>query len=130
MAWERRRIDTGIERINFAVNADRDPELYAWIQSLPFGKASAIIKSVLLDHIERGGDHIEYETARIPRRVRRTIDAPADLRPALPVDARVPAPAPAPAPEKDNKVTDDTVISDGDDDAGAMAFLALQSQFD
>lgn len=142
MAWERQKIDTGIERVNFVVTVEKDPELYYWIQSLPFGKLSSTIKAVLLDHIERGGDHPEIETARSPKRRRAIIS---NARPARAIErdqgeldaqdaqmatrqsapGAVPTIRRAPLPQS---LTDDQGEVEGEGSDGATDFLALQSQ--
>lgn len=52
--WVRVKDDSGIEKVSLVVRRDTDPEVYEWLQGIPYGKANAYIKAALKAFIEEG----------------------------------------------------------------------------
>lgn len=56
--WVRVKDDSGIEKVSLVVRRDTDPEVYEWLQGIPYGKANAYIKAALKAFIEEGRDPV------------------------------------------------------------------------
>lgn len=97
--WVRVKDDSGVEKVSLVVRRDADPEVYEWLQSIPYGKANAYIKSALRSFIQEG-----RESVALPRAAARAPAPP--VPPSLDRQVIAPAPAerhgaasPAPLPE-------------------------------
>jgi len=53
--WVRVKDDSGIEKVSIVVRRDTDPEVYEWLQGIPYGKANAYIKAALRAYLKGDG---------------------------------------------------------------------------
>lgn len=109
-----RNNDSGISRFSFTVKRDNDPDLYAFVRSLPYGTISLHLKAALRLYLNQIGD-MELAAS----------SAPVALMPASDTAARAPqirlqaqhTPAPATTliiraqePDLETEITSETVV--------------------
>lgn len=52
--WVRVKDDQGIEKVSLVVRRDVEPDVYEWLQNIPYGKVNARIKEALRFFIQSG----------------------------------------------------------------------------
>lgn len=111
--WVRVKDDSGIEKVSLVVRRETDPEVYEWLQGIPYGKANAYIKAAIKAFIQEGRDPVAVP----PPTARVTASPP--IRPTSPEQHITPPPSgPAIAPIPD--APEDQLLQNIDADSLAV----------
>jgi hypothetical protein len=60
--WVRTGNDTGVEKVTLVIKREADPDIYDWLQTIPYGKTNAYIKAALRAAMQ-GGAFVPPESA-------------------------------------------------------------------